>query len=85
MKLYQNHPNPFRESTIIEFFLYDGGFITLAIYNDKGQETCKLVNKYKSSGEHRITWNGNSYPSGNYFAVLTTRSQNLTIKMKKIR
>ncbi len=85
MKLYQNHPNPFRESTIIEFFLYDGGFITLAIYNDKGQEICNLVNENRSSGEHQCEWNGNNYPPGNYYAVLTTRSQNLTIKLKKIR
>jgi uncharacterized protein (DUF362 family) len=85
MRLYQNHPNPFRHSTQIRYFLEDAGMVTLAIFNEQGLEICRLADGNIPSGEHYCTWHGNGFPAGNYFAVLRKGNQNLTIKLKKTR
>ena len=85
VKLYQNHPNPFRTSTKISYYLKDGGQVSLMIYNDKGQEISRLVNEFRSSGEHHIDWYANGQPAGLYMTRLKVNGYSLVKKMKLVR
>jgi agmatine/peptidylarginine deiminase len=69
------YPNPFNPSTTISFDVAQtSSFVTLEIYNIKGQKIKTLVNNLLPAGKHEIVWNGkddNNKPvsSGIYFAV----------------
>lgn len=58
LRLAQNYPNPFNPETTIEFSLPQNAYMTLEIFNIKGQKIKTLVNGKFSSGTHSIRWNG---------------------------
>jgi hypothetical protein len=79
--LLYNYPNPFNSSTAIEFYLPEDVKIELSIYNLLGQEIAVIYKGLVASGEHTISWNAASYPSGIYFAGLKAGSRTITRKM----
>ncbi len=81
VRLYQNYPNPFSETTIIKFFLPDPHLIKIKIYNNSGKEVCRLAEGHFSHGEHQINWSVNGLPAGIYHCVLQARNISLTKKM----
>ena len=75
--LYGNYPNPFNPVTTISFRLKSSSFVSLNIYNIRGQKIKSVVSEYMKSGEHRFEWNGkdddgNSVSSGIYLYRLRT-------------
>ena len=56
--LKQNSPNPFKQQTMISFYLPKSQAVALNIYNLKGQFLQKLCAETMSSGWHEILWNG---------------------------
>ncbi|MEW5924429.1 MAG: PKD domain-containing protein, partial [Candidatus Zixiibacteriota bacterium] len=64
--LYQNSPNPFNPITDIAFSLPEATYVTLEIYNIMGQRVATLVNGYHEAGNHTVTWDASSSPSGIY-------------------
>ena len=84
--LNQNYPNPFNPYTTIEYALEKDGEIEVAVHNILGQKVKTLFGGYKSSGKHRITWDGtdnSSIPvaSGVYFYKIKSNDQMLAKKM----
>ena len=78
-KLNPSYPNPFNSTTTISYELYTAGWITLKIYNVKGQVVTSLVNGIQPAGKYQIIWNGLSatgseLPSGIYFYRLERAS-----------
>ena len=58
-QLYGNYPNPFNPTTTISFSVtQNSDFVTIDIFNIKGQKINSLVNEQLLKGEHSITWNG---------------------------
>ena len=86
-----NYPNPFNPSTTISFFVTQTpSFVTLDIYNIKGQKVKQLVSNHLTSGEHSIIWNGKdmnkeSVSSGIYFYKLSTKDKTFIKKMILLR
>lgn len=68
--LEQNYPNPFNPATTIEFALPKAAFVTLKIYNLRGQEITALVAEKLPAGMHQITWDATRLASGVYFCRL---------------
>ena len=67
-QLYQNHPNPFKESTVIDYQLSDSGFVSLIIYNLDGELIDTLLSKYQYIDYYTMNWDGldhNDYPVDN--------------------
>jgi flagellar hook assembly protein FlgD len=58
MELYDNHPNPFNNETLIRFSLPDQAYIALQIFNLNGQLVRDLVNNNLPGGVHSVRWNG---------------------------
>ncbi|MFC2100962.1 kelch repeat-containing protein, partial [Bacteroidota bacterium] len=56
--LYQNYPNPFYSTTIIEYLVNQSSNVELKIYNALGQLVKTLVDDYKTIGEYSVEWEG---------------------------
>ncbi|MCK4654336.1 MAG: T9SS type A sorting domain-containing protein [Candidatus Cloacimonetes bacterium] len=86
-KLYGNYPNPFNPSTTISFSVSQtSSFVTLDIFNIKGQKVKTLINEALSAGQHSVVWNGKdekgkNVSSGVYFYKLNTGNYEKTKKM----
>jgi hypothetical protein len=64
--LLQNYPNPFNATTTIPFILDRSGYVTLNLFNSRGQRVAVLFSGHLESGPHTIQLNGESLPSGQY-------------------
>ncbi len=89
--LHQNHPNPFKPTTTISFFVTQTSpFVTLEIYNLKGQKVKQLEIRNLKLGINEVFWNGTdennkSVSSGIYFYKLKTGNFEKTKKMILLR
>jgi hypothetical protein len=86
LALYQNHPNPFNPTTMIEFTIPERQYVTLAVYNVAGQRVATLVDEVMTEGHKQVTWDaknseGSSVSTGVYFYRLQTGGKTLTKKM----
>lgn len=72
--LYQNYPNPFNSRTKISYQLPNSSYVTLNIYNTKGQRVTSLVNKTQSAGYYDVKWDASSFSSGIYFYRIETNT-----------
>lgn len=68
--LSQNHPNPFNPATTIRFALLRRQHVVLKVYDTRGREVATLINKELGSGEHAVSFNGQSLAGGLYFYAL---------------
>ncbi len=64
--LLQNFPNPFNNTTIIEFSIPKSGFVKLKIYNLLGEEVSTIVSEQLPAGIHRYNWHALDLASGVY-------------------
>jgi len=65
--LTQNYPNPFNPSTKINYSLPVEANVTLKVFNILGQEVITLIdNEQVAAGNHEITFNASSIPTGIY-------------------
>ncbi|MBC8526809.1 MAG: right-handed parallel beta-helix repeat-containing protein [Candidatus Cloacimonetes bacterium] len=84
--LHQNYPNPFNPETTISFSVTQtSSFVTLNVYNTKGQKVKTLVNEILLVGKHSAIWNGrdsngNRVGSGIYFYRFTAGNYHTTKK-----
>jgi len=88
IKLHQNFPNPFNNSSKILFEIPETGLVNLKIYDSLGQEISTLVNETKLPGKYEVTWNANNLSAGIYFYQLrfaNTKNQKMSfIETKKM-
>ncbi len=79
--LAQNYPNPFSLTTTIEYFIPGNCNVKISIFNPLGQITDILVNEFKSSGIHRITWDASEQPGGLYIYRIEVNGSVISRKM----
>ena len=63
----KNSPNPFSESSTLEYSVPEYGFVTIKIMTLSGQVVRTLVNSYQQPGSYRLEDNFVSLPAGIYF------------------
>ena len=73
-RLFNNFPNPFNPSTIIEFSLPHEEKVTLEVYNLLGQEVTTLVNRQMGEGLHTVKFSAANLSSGFYIYRLKAGS-----------
>jgi hypothetical protein len=71
-ELQQNYPNPFNPTTVIRFQLPVNSHVTLKVFDVNGCEIATLVDGNLAEGNHAVTFNAGSLPSGVYFYKLTS-------------
>ena len=90
LTLYDNHPNPFNNETLIRFSLSEQEFISLRIFNMNGQLVRDLVSNNLPAGLHNVRWNGKDnsgyiVASGVYLYTLQGRAQTISKRLMLIK
>ncbi|MDD5530129.1 MAG: C1 family peptidase [bacterium] len=81
-----NYPNPFTNSTTIEYGLPINATVTINIYNSSGQKIITLLNKTQNAGYYTLVWDGKDNSgkkaaAGIYFYILKTMEFTSTKKI----
>ncbi|UCB52276.1 MAG: T9SS type A sorting domain-containing protein [Candidatus Zixiibacteriota bacterium] len=81
--LFQNHPNPFNQTTKIEFTLAKPGFVSLSVYDLLGRKVKILASEHLPAGYKSVSWDGKNdsgedVASGIYFYQLRVRDYSET-------
>jgi len=81
-----NYPNPFNPSTTISYNLAREGFVTIDVYNIRGQRVKTLLQGIHKAGSGKIVWNGqddigHDVASGLYFYRMQTGDYSAVRKM----
>lgn len=79
--LEQNYPNPANPSTIINYSVPYGRFVTLKVYDALGRKVRTLVKGYKSAGSYSVIFNAEDLPSGVYLYTLQSGHFSKTRKL----
>jgi Secretion system C-terminal sorting domain len=69
-ELKQNNPNPFKQSTAIQFSVPRSSYVNLKVTNGMGQDVTTLVDRELSAGRYTTQWNAAGLASGVYFYQL---------------
>jgi hypothetical protein len=88
VELSQNYPNPFNPVTNIKFSIpekYKGGFVTIKVYDVKGQEIKTLVNENLNAGVYETRFDGSNLSSGVYFYTLTVKDYKDTKRLLLVK
>lgn len=70
--LQQNYPNPFENTTTIQYSLSETSNVNLEIYNLQGKLVKTLNTGVQSSGSHELTFDLDKMTNGIYLSVLVT-------------
>ena len=62
----KNFPNPFTNSTTIQYHLPAEAKVTLVVYDLLGKQVATLVNEIKPAGAHQVSFASGELPSGTY-------------------
>ncbi len=80
-----NYPNPFSESTTINYYLpYDGDY-TVSVINVNGEEVERLAFGAMESGKHTLEWNAKDKSSGVYYFLVRGPGYKSGIKLMVIK
>ncbi len=83
MELGQNVPNPFDQSTRIDFTLPSEAQVILEISDAQGRPIRKLIDGQMSQGQHSFTFDGSGLASGIYYYTIYANGELLTKRMMK--
>jgi hypothetical protein len=70
--LYQNFPNPYNPSTVIEYELFEATEAELKVSDMLGQEARVLVNAHQPKGNYKVDFHAEGLSSGVYVYTLKT-------------
>ena len=81
-----SYPNPFNPETTLAYTLPASGWVSLEIYNSRGQLVRSLMHEEQPAGEHTLIWNGkddsgNGLASGLYLGRITSAGKQETRKL----
>jgi hypothetical protein len=80
-----NYPNPFSQSTTIQFETSSHSRVVLDVFDQTGKRITELANEVMPPGVHSLQFNGNSLSGGVYYYTLKTGNITLTRKMILIK
>lgn len=63
----QNNPNPFRDSTVINFYLPVSSTVGLEFFNEHAEKIGEVEEKIFPAGENNVTFYASGLPPGIYF------------------
>ena len=72
LRLGQNAPNPFTNTTRIAFELPYETHVSLELFDLLGRRVAVLVDEHRAAGSHAVGFHANDLPSGHYLYRITT-------------
>ena len=75
--VHPSYPNPFNANTTIHYQTQQKRKIDISIFDISGKHVNTLVDEFKESGKHAVTWGGSNnnnqtVPSGVYYCIVTS-------------
>ena len=83
--IHNCYPNPFENSTIINYILPENTQVSMKIYDMVGNEIKTLVNENKNKGDHNVSFDATGLERGIYYYKINTLKNSVTGKMTLIR
>lgn len=85
-QLAQNIPNPFNPSTILKYGIPEKSYVSLIVYDLKGNIVKTIDSGTRQAGWHSYSWNGTTesgvqVPTGIYFARIQAGTYSQVVKM----
>lgn len=77
----QNQPNPFANSTTIQYSIPDHSFVNISVYTMLGAKVTTLVNEDKVSGSYSFEWSPADITPGIYFYIMKAQEVIITRKL----
>ncbi len=77
--LFQNYPNPFKNSTQIGFYLTDPDYTRLSVYTITGKLEAVLFEKNAVPGIYNVQWNTDFIGPGIYIMKLESSSKSVSL------
>lgn len=84
-RLEQNYPNPFNPATTISFYLPYSDYVTVQIFNTKGELVKTLTDSYLSRGQHNLIFDAKGLASGIYLYRAATSHFSISRKMMLLK
>jgi hypothetical protein len=82
--LQANTPNPFSQTSTINYSLPQESVVSLVVYNQLGEVVQTLVNSVVGAGEHQALFDGSQLPAGTYYYTLKAgnfvQTQSMTLE-----
>ena len=84
--LSQNFPNPFNAASSFHYELHQKGIVRLKVFNVRGKEVKRLIDKEQPAGSYDVTFDAGDLPGGIYFyrLILITDGKNIFKACKKM-
>lgn len=79
-RLEQNYPNPFNPKTIIKYEFRTSNYVSLKVYDVRGNEIASLVEDKKNAGAYEVEFDGSNLSSGIYYYRLYLNGKNIETK-----
>ena len=79
-EVQQNMPNPFKESTAIQFELPAAGAVNLQITDQYGRIIRRVTQEYVA-GRHQLLLNRDDLGAGLYYYTISSNGQSITKRM----
>jgi endoglucanase len=79
--LYQNRPNPFHNSTQIDFEMIRQTKVHLNVIDPLGKIVDRVINENRDVGTYHVVFEGKQLSSGIYFYILKTSKNRIVKKM----
>jgi hypothetical protein len=80
-----NYPNPFNNTTTIEYRIAEHGYVTLKVFNLVGKTIAEIVNEEKLPGKYSVKFDCNGLEPGIYLYELRfTNTENSFILVNKM-
>jgi len=83
---FKDYPNPFSESTIIEYSIEKPALIDICIIDESGKLAETLVHKHSPPGHYQLIWNATNKAPGVYYCRMKSSGIEMsTISLFKIK
>ena len=79
------YPNPFNPTAVLSYKLQDASIVNLSVYDISGRKVAELVNGWRDTGVHEVTFDGVGFSSGIYFYRLDAGGQSASGKMVLVK
>lgn len=83
--LFPSRPNPFDESTMVQYRLPDSGPVKLELFDVRGRLVRTLVNGIQEAGDHQVSLRGDDLATGTYFYRLRWNGQQVSRRCSVLR
>jgi len=83
--LSQNFPNPFDESTIINYAIAGNQHVKIEVFNVIGEKISTLVDETLTPGYYSVPFTNEKFTDGIYYCRMITGEMNQVIKMISIK